>query len=426
MANLELKIARRYLRAKKQEGVISVVAALSVIGIALGVATLIIVMSVMNGFRAELLGRILGINSHVSLYGNERGIENYGNMMFALKNDDRVQLVTPQIEGHGVIFNPNHKNAVDGVKIRGLGKDSIEVNPLIKNKDFVGDLVGFGRTAAELEDGYDNESIVLGYKLAQALGVNVGSYVSIITPQSIGTAFGSIPRKKTFRVSGLFNIGMHEYDRYMAFMSLSTAQIMFDYGSKVESVGVMLKDPNLALPFAQEMEKKLSGTMQVIDWQQANSQFFGAVQTERNVMFIILTMIVLVASFNIIGSMIMLVQEKSGSIAIMRTMGMARKSVMRIFIIVGSFNGVVGTLSGVLIGVLFCENIQNIQYFVEWVIGGQVFSPEVYFLSNLPAKVNWVEVAEVSGISLLISLLATVYPSWRASKIDPAEVLRYE
>ena len=411
MSNLELKIARRYLRAKKREGVISVVAALSIIGIALGVATLIIVMSVMNGFRTELLGRIIGINSHVSFYSQGRGIEDYQSLVDLLEKDKRVVSATPLIEGHGVIFNPLFKDAVDGIQIRGISNSDLLANKQVINKDFIGSV--------------DHDSIIIGSKLAQVLGISVGDHVSIITPQSVSTVFGNIPRKKTFRVGGTFEIGMHEYDRYLVFMPFEIAQNMFNYEGRTESVGVKLKDADGALPFAFEMAKK-NPSLRPVDWQAANAQFFGAVNTERNVMFIILSMIVLVASFNIIGSMIMLVQEKSGSIAIMRTMGMPRKRVMRIFIMVGSFNGVVGTISGIALGLLFCFNIHNIQKFVEWVIGGAVFSPEVYFLSQLPAEVNWMEVAEVSAISLAISLLATIYPSWRASKIEPAEVLRYE
>jgi lipoprotein-releasing system permease protein len=409
--SLELKIAGRYLRAKKREGVISVVAALSIIGIALGVATLIIVLSVMNGFRTELMGRIIGINSHVSLYGMERGIENYPALAAEIKKDKRIVSVTPLIEGHAVLFNPQYKDAVDGVQVRGILKADLLANSQVINKDFKGEI--------------DEESIVIGSKLAQNLGVSVGDYVSIITPNSVSTVFGSIPRKKTFRVSGLFEIGMHEYDRYLVFMPFATAQEMFSFEGRAESLGIRLHKAEGALPYALELSKKLPA-LRVVDWQQANAQFFGAVSTERNVMFIILSMIVLVASFNIIGSMIMLVQEKSGSIAIMRTMGMARGRVMRVFIMVGSFNGIVGTLVGIGLGLLFCLNIENIQYFVEWVVGGQVFSPEIYFLSNLPAEVKWQEVAQVAVISLGISLLATIYPSWKASKIDPAEVLRYE
>lgn len=411
MAKLEMKIAGRYLRAKKREGVISIVAALSIIGIALGVATLIIVMSVMNGFRTELLGRIIGINSHVSLYSQARGIINYEGFAEELRKDPRVVSATPLIEGHAVIFNPNLKDAVDGIQVRGISGDDLRKNKQVMNKDFVGEI--------------DSESIIIGANLAETLNVRVGDNISIITPNSVTTVFGSIPRKKTFRIGGLFKIGMHEYDRYLVFMPFEIAQSMFGYEGRAESVGVKLKDADGALDFAGDMAAKYP-MIRPVDWQAANSSFFGAVQTERNVMFIILSMIVLVASFNIIGSMIMLVQEKSGSIAIMRTMGMARRRVMRIFIIVGSFNGVVGTVSGIALGCLFCFNIHNIQLLVEWVIGGKVFSPEIYFLSQLPAEVNWYEVAEVAGIALGISLLATIYPSWRASKIDPAEVLRYE
>lgn len=417
---LEFTLAKRYIRTKKKEGVISIVAALSIIGIALGVATLIIVLSVMNGFRSDLMARILGVNSHVSVYGYERSLPDYAALAAKLSKDPEVKKVTPMIEGNAVIYNPRHKDAVDGVKVRGIAMEDLKGNALVNNKDFVGDLQGF----IPSEDGDDG--IIIGEKMAQALDIYVGNMVTLITPQSTSTVFGSIPKKKTFRVVGVFNVGMQEYDRFMIYIPLQTAQNLFNFENGVGSLGIEVKDPTKALDYGRKLERSIGTKYRIIDWQQANSQFFGAVQTERNVMFIILTMIVIVASFNIIGGMIMLIKDKSQSIAILRTMGMEKYSILRAFILVGSFNGIVGTLLGVSLGLLFCFNISSIQGVVESITGTKVFDPTVYFLSQLPAKVNWGEVAQVCGISLLVSLLATVYPSWRAAKLDPAEVLRYE
>jgi lipoprotein-releasing system permease protein len=418
--SLELKIARRYLRTKKKEGMISIVAALSIIGIALGVATLIIVLSVMNGFRTDLLARILGVNSHVSVYSYQRGIPEYQQLMKQLEADPQVALVTPTIEGNAVVYNPKFKERVDGVKIRGVEASKLMQNKLLNNDKFNGKFANF-RTFEDAQDG-----ILIGSKMAAALGVYTNDEITVITPQSSSTVFGSIPKKKTFRIAGVFDIGMNEYDRYMMYMPLDAAQNLFSFGDSVESLGVEMKDVSKSLDFAKELDKKIGNNYRIVDWQMANSSFFGAVQVERNVMFIILTMIVLVASFNIISSMVMLVKDKSGSIAILRTMGMARSSVMRIFIMVGSFNGIVGTVSGLILGLLFCFNIEHIQSFVEWASGTQVFNPEIYFLTKVPAQVNWGEVGQVAGISLVISLLATIYPSWRAARVQPAEILRYE
>jgi len=412
---LELTLAGRYLRTKKREGMISIVAGLSIVGISLGVATLIIVLSVMNGFRNDLLGRILGVNSHVSIYALERGLPDWQALEQEIAKDPEVKSVTPTIEGNAVIFNPRQKGAVEGIKARGVQQDKLQANKLVNNADFIGEWNDFN------EDG-----IIIGFKLASALDAYIGNEITIITPQSASTVFGAIPRKKTFKVVGIFNLGMQEYDRNMVYIPLETAQNLFGFEGKVESLGIEVKKLDQALPYAYKIHERYGDRYRIYDWQQANSQFFGAVQTERNMMFIILSMIILVASFNIISGMIMLVKDKAQSIAILRTMGMERRAVQRAFILVGSFNGIVGTLSGVLLGIVFCYYIGPIQGAVEYITGAQVFNPEIYHLSHLPAEIKWSEVAEVACISLLISLIATIYPSWRAAKLDPAEALRYE
>lgn len=412
---LEFKIAARYLRAKKHDGVISAIAALSVVGIAIGVATLIIVLSVMNGFREDLLSRILGVNSHISIYGTSKFLTDHDELLVGLEGVDYVQSTIKTIEGHAIISNPRFSQASEGIKIRAIDFADFKNNPLLNNADFSGEVL--------LDD---PNTIILGNKLARALNAFPGAEITIVTPSSNSSILGAIPKKKTFTVGGTFDVGMYEYDRNLVYMPLSTAQKMLGFGGAIESIGVMIPDLQKSPQYATELAQQLGRGYYVVDWQQQNASFFGAVQTERNVMFIILTLIVLVASFNIIASMIMLTKEKQGSIAILRTMGLERGSVLRVFMMLGSVNGLGGTLAGVGLGLLFCYNITEIQGVVESITGTQTFNPEIYFLTNLPAKVDPNEVMQVAGISLVISLLATILPSWKAAKVNPAEALRYE
>jgi len=418
-SKLEFHIAARYLKTKKHDGVISIVSALSIVGIALGVATLIIVMSVMNGFRTELLSRILGVNSHISIYGNGHDIPGYDNIIKQLGINEDILSAIPMVEGHAIISNPRFGKVTEGIKVRGIKMEDFVANELLNNKNFQGDTAYFDIPS-------NPEGVIIGSRLAQALNAYPGDEVQIITPQTSSTVLGSVPRKKTFVIAGTFDVGMFEYDRHMIYMPFEIAQKMYNYRHSAESISVMIKDINESFPTAVKLQQELGREYMVVDWQQQNSQFFGAVKTERNVMFIILTLIVIVASFNIISSMIMLVKDKSKAIAIMRTMGATRGSIMRIFMLAGSFNGIVGTFSGVILGLLFSYNIDSIKGLVESITGGELFSAEIYFLSQLPAEVHFDEVMQVVGITLLISLAATIYPALRASKLDPAEALRYE
>lgn len=414
-SKLEFFIAGRYLRTKKQDGVISIVSALSIVGIALGVATLIIVLSVMNGFRTELLSRILGVNSHISIYSSERGISDYEELVVKLESDENIVSASPMIEGHGILTNPKYSKAAEGVKVRGLSARDFRRNRLLNNEDFIGRV-----------DNYNSSTVIMGSKLARALNVFVGDKVTLISPQASNTVLGAIPKKKTFIVAGTFDVGMHEYDRYLLYMPIEIAQKMYSFPKSVESMGVMIKDIKLAESYAKQLQKDMGSSYHVVDWQKQNISFFSAIETERNVMFLILTLIVLVASFNIISSMVMLVKDKSKAIAIMRTMGASKGSIMRIFILTGSFNGIVGTLAGVLCGLLFSYNIESIRRGLEAITGGDLFQAEIYFLSQLPSEVHVEEVIQVVGITLFITLAATIFPARRAAKLDPVEVLRYE
>jgi len=408
---LEFKLAYKFSRAKK-DGFVSVITFLSIIGITLGVATLIIVMSVMNGFRTDLMSRILGINSHVSVYSSVRGIDNYQDVIAKLGAMPQVEHASALIEGHAIINNAAISNLSDGIKIRGISAQDLKANKLLENEDFKGE--------------FDGEGIVIGNMLSRALGVFIGDEVTLVTPSSSSTVFGSVPRKKTFKVVGVFDVGMHEYDRYMAYIPFDFAQKMYGFNGKAESIGVMIKNISDAQSFAYELQSKLGSDYYVVDWQKQNASFFDAIKTERNVMFLILTLIIIVASFNIISGMVMMVKDKAKSIAILRTMGMTKGAIVRCFITAGSFNGLFGTLTGVGLGLLVALNIQTIREGIEYLSGAELFNAEIYFLSKLPSEVHFDQVGAVAGIAVLVSLLAAIYPAIKAARLEPAEVLKHE
>ena len=412
-APFEWMMALRYLRARRQEGFISVIAGFSLLGIALGVATLIIVMSVMNGFREELLGRILGLNGHLLVQGVSHNLTGYDDVVGRLKAFDGVVRVTPVVDGQ-VMATASGQAGLG--QVRGIRPGDLATDPLVSTHIVAGSLKNF----------HGDDAVVLGSRLANRLGVTVGGRVTLISPQSTATAFGSVPRMQSYRVVALFNIGMYEYDSTFVFLPLAQAQIYFRTGNAVTGIEVMLKNADLAVPLRHEIQRRLGSGISIYDWQQANAHFFNAIQVERNVMFLILTLIIVVAAFNIISSLIMLVKDKSRDIAILRTMGATRGAVMRIFFLSGAAVGVVGTFLGFLLGLAFALNIESIREFLQRLTGTQLFSPEIYFLSQLPAKVEPGEVAVVVLMALGLSFLATIYPSWRAARLDPVEALRYE
>ncbi len=409
----EWTMALRYLRARRQEGFISVIAGFSLLGIGLGVATLIIVMSVMNGFRAELLGRILGLNGHLTITGVSRNLTDFDAIAGRVRQVGGVVRVTPIVDGQ-VMATANGGAGLG--QVRGMRPQDLASDPLIKTHIVAGSLAGF----------HGDDAVVLGDRLAQLLGVGVGGRVSLISPQGTATAFGMVPRIQSYRVVALFDVGMYEYDRSFVFMPLDQAQIYFRTGAGVTGLQVMLKNADLAVPLRHEIQHLLGSGVSIYDWQQANAHFFNAVEVERNVMFLILTLIIVVAAFNIISSLIMLVKDKSHDIAILRTMGATRGSILRIFFLSGAAIGVMGTMFGFVLGLAFALNIETIREWLQSLTGTQLFSPEVYFLSQLPARVEPGDVALVVGMALALSFLATIYPSWRAARLDPVEALRYE
>ncbi len=408
----EWMLAFRYLRARRQEGFISVIAWFSLLGICLGVATLIIVMSVMNGFRDELLGRILGINGHLNVVAQGQVITDYEAMQERLEGLEGVVMVSPMIEGQVMATN---KGAAQGAVVRGLSSADLLTRQLVAANIIAGDLQKFS----------DKNAVVIGYRLAQKLGVHPGGTINLISPKGTVTAFGTVPRMKSYTVVALFEIGMYEYDSGFIFMSLASAQVYFGRKNGVTNLEVFVENPSRAPDMVSEIALLAGPQTRVHDWQRANASFFNAIQVERNVMFLILTLIIIVAAFNIISSMIMLVKDKGTDIAILRTMGATRGAIMRVFFISGTSIGVIGTLAGLAVGLAFASNIESIRRFIEGLSGAELFAAEIYFLSQLPAIVDPVEVTAVVLMGLGLSILATLYPSWRAAKIDPAEALRY-
>ncbi len=412
-SKFERMTAWRYMRAKRKEGFISVITGFAFTGIALGVATLIIVMSVMNGFKAELLNRILGINGHISIVASAGfPFNNYEKAVDDLESIEGIATAFPLIEKQLLV---SAFRSAEGAMVRGIKKEDILKKKVMRD----------GFASLDIE-GFTGDVVVLGYKLANKLGVVTGDEITLISPNGKVTAFGSVPRMKSYQVIGTFNMGMFEYDSNYIFMPLEGAQKYFGLKNAVTMIDVGLQNENQLEKMRAMIEKSVGLDAYVYDWKQTNSAFFNAIDVERNVMFLILTLIILVAAFNIITGLIMLVKDKSRDVAVLRTMGATRGMIMRIFFLDGAFIGFVGTTIGVIIGLLFCENIENIRQFLQNISGRDLFSAEIYFLSQLPAKVNNAEVGLVVVVTLVLSFLATLYPAYRAAKLDPSEALRYE
>lgn len=408
----ERMVAFRYLRARRQEGFVSVIAIFSLLGIALGVATLIIVMSVMNGFRADLLTRILGLNGDLGVYAQSGGLKDFDKTAQKLREIPGVLRVTPLVEGQVMATSDN---GASGALVRGMRQEDLRSLPPLADHIVQGSLADF-----------TGDGVAVGDRLARRLGVTVGSPITIISPQGTATAFGTMPRIKTYQIAALFNVGMYEYDNSFIYVPLDAAQLFFRLPDQVSSLEVFVADPDRVREEGRLIAAALGGQVRIVSWQQANSSLFNAVEIERNVMFLILTLIIVVAAFNIISSMIMMVKSKGRDIAILRTMGASRAMILRIFILSGASIGVVGTLAGFVLGVVFTNNIEAIRQFVQRIIGTDLFAAEIYFFTRIPARIDSGEVAAVVIMALALSFLATLYPSWRAARLDPVEALRYE
>ncbi len=409
----ERMLAFRYLRSRKRTGFVSVIAGFSFLGIMLGVATLIIVMSVMNGFKAELMGRILGLNGHLGVYPvYGPTLANYDEMQKKVAALPSVRAVIPVVDGQAMLST---EEGQAGVMVRGMSREDFDGHTILKEKYKGENIINF-----------EKSNVILGWRLASRLGVYSGDKITFISPKANLTAFGSMPKMKSYTVLGVFDSGMSEYDGNYVFMPLKEAQKFFGMKEAVSHLEVFAKDLSLAERAFDETFEAAGEEMTVYDWRHTNKAFFNAIEVERNVMFLILTLIIVVAAFNMISGLIMLVQDKGKDIAVLRTMGMTRGALQRVFLLAGLVVGAAGTLAGVGLGLAFSYNIDRIKDFLEGLSGKELFSAEIYFLSHLPAKVEPTEVFWVAVMSLVLAFLATLYPSWKASKTDPVEALRYE
>ncbi|MBX8824869.1 lipoprotein-releasing ABC transporter permease subunit [Pseudochrobactrum sp. Wa41.01b-1] len=413
-SSLERMIAWRYLRSRRREAFISVIAGFSFTGIMLGVATLIIVMAVMNGFRTELLNRILGINGHLIVAPIDSPLEDYDHLVKRMDALQGVKFAIPVVEGQALV--QGSIGAGTGALVRGLREQDVNKLELIAKNVKSGTFASF-----DTSDG-----VAIGTRMAQNLGLGVGDDLKIISPDGDVTPFGVNARTKAYPIKAIFEIGMSEYDASIVLMPLAEAQLFFNQEDRVQSIEVFADNPDKVDDLRAGVEEAAERPVMLTDWRQRNATFFSALQVERNVMFMILTLIVLVAALNIISGLIMLVKDKGRDIAILRTMGATRGAIMRIFLMTGAAIGVTGTLAGVVLGVVVCLNVERIRAFFSWLSGTTLFNPELYFLSQLPAEMNLSETLSVIGMALFLSFIATIFPAWRAAKLDPVEALRYE
>lgn len=411
-SSFERMMAWRYLRARKAEGFVSVIAGFSFLGIMLGVATLIIVMSVMNGFRAELVDRILGLNGHLNVYSQTGPLTNYMSIVDRLETIDGVEGVRPMVEGQ-VLISVN--GTANGALVRAMTREDFATKPIISESIIDGELTNFS-----------GEQVAIGKNLAERLNLRIGDNITLLAPKGKASPFGTIPRSRTYSIGLIFDVGMYEYNNGFIFMELTSAQQFFQMKDTVNSIEVMARNENTADQIKPQLIQTVGATAGIYDWRESNSSFLNALAVERNVMFLILTLIILVAAFNIISSMIMLVKDKGKDIAILRTMGATQSNMLKIFTLTGASIGFGGTVVGAALGIAFASNIETIRQFLESITGTELFADEIYFLSQLPAIINWDDVGVVVGMAFFLSIGATLYPAWRASRLDPVEAIRYE
>ena len=412
-APFEWMVALRYLRARRAQGFVSVIAGFSFLGIMLGVATLIVVMSVMNGFRKELLDKIVGINGHVFLQGVETPLTDYDAVTARIAKVPGVAIVLPMVEGAAGVSSPYNQA---GALVRGIRESDLKKVPGIAANIIQGTLDGFDAGGG----------VAIGKRMADNLSLQIGDPISILIAKGAQTPFGVAPRIKSYPVVAIFEIGMSEFDATFLYMPFDEAQLFFNKEGVASVIEAFVDKPDQMDVVRATLDGAIGRPMIMSDWRQRNKTFFDALNVERNVMFIILTMIVLVAALNIVSGLIMLVKDKGRDIAILRTMGSSRGSVMRIFLITGAAIGIAGTLAGFLLGLLVAMNIESVRKGLGALLNQEFFPKELYFLSHLPAIVEPGDVATVVGMTLVLSVLATLYPSWQAAKLDPVEALRRE
>lgn len=380
----------------------------------IGVATLIIVMAVMNGFRHELVERIIGINSHLTIYSKDNNIADYQNIINNINNIDLIKHSNPIIEKQ-VMISANKSN--QGGFVKGIKYEDIIKKDLITNNIIIGDINNIK----------NKNNVIIGINIAKSLNLNIGDKLKIISADISETILGSIPRIKTYTVGAIFDSGMYEYDSSTIFMNFSMAQIHFKYNDNISAIEIFIKEISKIEDAKIQISQLINNKNTYInDWQETNASFIDALKVERTAMFLILTLIILVAAFNVISSMIMLVNDKKKNIALLRTLGMTKAQIMRIFLICGSAIGFLGTFIGLAIGASFASNINEIKLWLESLTNTTLFNPAVYFLSNLPARLSISDTILITTMSLLISFIATIYPAYKASKENPADILRYE
>jgi lipoprotein-releasing system permease protein len=410
----ERMVAWRYLRSRRKEAFISVIASISFIGIMLGVATLIIVMAVMNGFRAELLTRILGINGHLVVQAVDTPLDDFAEVAARINGIQGVRYAIPLVEGQ--VLATGNIGSGAGALVRGMREEDLRKVELVAGNIRHG----------TLDDFSEGQGVAIGQRMAESLGLMVGDVITLTSPDGDVTPFGTTARQKGYPVTAVFQVGMSEYDASIIFMALPEAQLYFNSEGRAQTIEIFVENPDRVDEIRPLVEVAAQRPLFMIDWRQRNHTFFSALEVERNVMFMILTLIVIVAALNIISGLFMLVKDKGRDIAILRTMGATRAAILRIFVMTGAAIGVVGTLAGVVLGVVVGLNVESIRRFFSWLSGEMLFNPELYFLSQLPAKIDVSETISVVLMALALSFLATLFPAWRAASLDPVEALRYE